>query len=839
MAAAAVLTQLPAHVAPWSSPAGRELLPDDGPAFVTNAAVARGDGEGLVAAAVRASGEHAAATPGADASVPVMRWRPVATTAFVAERSAPWADTPEGAGAGAAIVSLLLHVLVALGAMRLTCALGGDGRASLLAGLLAAVSPVALSSAAWPARQPAILAAALGTAGVLISLRGGGLRLFAGGVVLAFAALAHEAAFGLVLAVPLLRAAAPGGSGKWRVPWPCFVAPAVAFGLRWLALGSLVAADGNAAAPDSLASPNVVDGLAGVVRAFAAFAVPSRPHFADAPYSFPFFVHALALSALVAGGAYLVRRRDRPAAAAALSAAAALVVVPVALLLGAGIAPHQDAYATLVLPLLAAATALAAADAVAEGGAKRIAAAAATALLVGASVAATVAAAPAFRTRNAFIELALAGSPHSELARTWDLARRGSGDADALRAVAADVGEFAGDVGGRGAARLRRDAAGSGVVVNFLSQYAAKTLASRIPTSERAFDAAESAAVAVTALRPKSPRAWADLARLRRTTGALRGAIEAASRAVELAPDDVGIVQLIADIAIAVGDARYAADSMERALYAMGSGPNQQAPSVDFLLMYARSLAADGALRVPDPSRDRGTRYRYDLAADVLDALRRTRGVPPTVTQTLLYDVYVRYGDLLATVDRPAMARLAYGRALELAGGSPKSDAAEHARWLAERLKAEETRAAAHLDEARAKDPSRVADAYVEVYIALCRQSRWDEADELFTSLAQQLGSIPPELRLVRAVHRIAALTDPEHQSQAETELRQVLKEKDVARAKFELARVLEWEGTEERLGEALRLYEQAAKDGAMEDWSLDAAERADEVAAILRRFAK
>jgi tetratricopeptide (TPR) repeat protein len=846
VAAAAVLTHLPAHVAPWSSPSGRELLPDDGPAFVGNLALGRADGEGLAAASVRAAGERSAATPGADASVGVTRWRPVATTAFVTERSAPWAGTQEGAAAGAALVSLALHVLVALGAMRLTCALGGDGRASLLAGLLAAVTPVALSSSAWPARQPAMLAAALGTAGLLLTLRGGAARLLLGGVALALAGLAHEAAFGLVLAVPLLRAAVPRAGGDARAPWPWLVAPAAAFVARWCALGALTGADATPAAPDALASPNFIDGLTGVVRAFVAFAVPSRPHFADAPYTFPFAVHAFALALLVAGGVYLFRRRREPAAASALAAGAALLVVPAALLefpavhlFGVGIAPYQDAYATLVLPLLAASVALAASRAVAAGGTARVAAASAAAMLVGASVAATVSAAPAFRSRSAFIDLALQASPRSELVRTWDLARRGSGDVEAMRSVAAEVGELAADAGGRGAARLRRDAAGSGVVANFLSQYAGRAAASRLPLSDRTFDAAEASAVAVTRLRPKSARAWAELAQLRRSTGALRGAVDAASQAIALAPDELGIVQLGADIAIAVGQGRYAADAMDRALEKMRAGPQPATPSPEFSMLYARALAADGNLLVPDPLSDRGVRFRYDLAAEVLEALRRTPGVAPAATNELLYDVYIRYGDLLATVDRPAMARLAYGRALELVGGNAKSDAAEHARWLVERLKSDEARAAEHLAEAQAKDPAKVADAYVEVYIAICRQSRWDEADALFAELSQKIGSTPPELRLVRAVQRYAALEDADHQGTAESELRQVLQEKDIPRARFELARVLEWQGTDDRLREALGLYEQAARDGALEDWSLDAAERADAVAGILRRSGK
>ena len=55
-----------------------------------------------------------------------------------------------------------------------------------------------------------------------------------------------------------------------------------------------------------------------------------------------------------------------------------------------------------------------------------------------------------------------------------------------------------------------------------------------------------------------------------------------------------------------------------------------------------------------------------------------------------------------------------------------------------------------------------------------------------------------------------------------------------ITRAHYELARVLEWQGTREKLKEAQREYAKAARDGAAEDWSLDSAARADAIEAFL-----
>jgi hypothetical protein len=89
-------------------------------------------------------------------------------------------------------------------------------------------------------------------------------------------------------------------------------------------------------------------------------------------------------------------------------------------------------------------------------------------------------------------------------------------------------------------------------------------------------------------------------------------------------------------------------------------------------------------------------------------------------------------------------------------------------------------------------------------------------------------------------VQRFAAREDPDDQQRAERELRQVLHDDpSLARARFELGRVLEWLGTKEKLKEAQSQFAQAAREGAAEDWSLDAAERAEAIDAFLRSEAE
>lgn len=823
--AAALLLHLPAHFAPGSTAGKRELLPEDHPAFVGNPALAGADGEGVVAAARRAAVDPSAQwLDGAD-TVGRARWRPVATTFFVAERAAPWADSSEGAAAGAALVSLALHVLVALGAARLATSLGGDVRAATVAGLLAAASPVALSAAAWPARQSVVIAAALALAGALVALRGGALRLFIGGVLLAFAGLAHEAAFGWVLAVPLLRRASMNAT--WKSAWPCIVAPAAAFAARCVVLGGL------GLSGDGAAVGGAFDGVTGVVDAFVSFALPARMHFADGPFAFGAAGRAVGLVALAAGVVFLSLRVARPAAASALAAAAALT--PLVFVGAAGGAPYQDSSLYLVLPILAASAGLLFSECASRGGATRTASAAAAAMLLAASVAATSARAASFRTKSALVALAKSDMPESLVVRTWDVASRAGADP---RAVAADVRALAGDVDAA-APRLRADAAASATISAFFSNYASAVMASSAPLHDSVFDAAEAAASSAAELRPRSVRTWLVLASLRNRTGALRGAFEAALQATNLAPDDVVALRTIADIALAVGDSRFAADTMERAMTIVRSDPRRYPLDDEFVIFYARTYAADGAWRVPDVASDYGLRFRYDVAAEALESLMQ-KTPPPAGVRGLLYDVYLRYGDTLATLDRTAMALIAYEKAFDLTGRDEKQAAAQHRQWLLARLEKEAVAAKAHLDKAE-KEPGTpdIGNALADMYVVLCRENLTAEADGLFAKLEHDIGSIPPALRFHRAVQRFAAREDTEDQQTAEVELRQVLRDDPtIARARYELARVLEWQGTIPKLRDAQTWYAQAARDGAAEDWSLDSAARADAIEAYLASWA-
>src|SRR6185436_16130747 len=148
--------------------------------------------------------------------------------------------------------------------------------------------------------------------------------------------------------------------------------------------------------------------------------------------------------------------------------------------------------------------------------------------------------------------------------------------------------------------------------------------------------------------------------------------------------------------------------------------------------------------RVPDPTSDKGLRYRSDIAAELIEPLMDEKArpdAPQPETRKLLYAIYLRYGDLLTSLDRPAMALFAYSRAFHLTGDNKDSVAHEHGKWLLERLRAEEVAAGRKLD-AVVADPERkgeIANALVELYIAFCRQGelKWKEADEVFAKLEQ------------------------------------------------------------------------------------------------------
>jgi hypothetical protein len=545
---------------------------------------------------------------------------------------------------------------------------------------------------------------------------------------------------------------------------------------------------------------------------------------------FSFAGHAIALSALVAAVACLAGRATHAVSGAALAAIAALS--PLCFVGAAGAAPYQDSYLYMALPLVAAAAGLAFAEVSARGRPARIAAAAAAALLLGANVAATIARAPAFRTRQGMLALAKSEMPGSPVVRAWDLSDRAGAGPTAITSVAADVQQFAGAVTGPAGPRLRADTVAAATVSRFFVEYASATNASSLPLTDATYDAAAAAAAAATELRPESARAWFVLAVLGRKAGALREAFDAVSRAAALDPDNLGIVQVGADLALTVGQARLAADALEQRLGGLDAAVRAALPP-EFFMLYARALAADGALRVPDPMSEMGLRYRFDIAAEVI---LRIPGPMDIARRKLLYDVYLRYGDLLASAERPAMALLAYTRALELTGGDMKQAAAEHGSWLQRRLDQEEAAATERYAAAASDHPEQVGVAMMDLYVAFCRQTHWAEADEVFEQLAKHLDAVPAELRIRRAVERYGALETPEYQGKAEAELRDVLRtDPGMSRARYELARVLEWQGTIPKFEEALELYEQAAREAVTEEWSLDAVERADVLRELLR----
>jgi tetratricopeptide (TPR) repeat protein len=289
-------------------------------------------------------------------------------------------------------------------------------------------------------------------------------------------------------------------------------------------------------------------------------------------------------------------------------------------------------------------------------------------------------------------------------------------------------------------------------------------------------------------------------------------------------------------VALDIGDARLAADSMERAMNVIRADPKAGAVEEEFVLAYARALAADGAWLVPDVASDYGFRYRYDVAEEALEALMLKKP-PPAGTRALLYDVCLRYGDTLASLDRPAMALIAYGKAFELTGGDEKQAAAQHRGWLVARLAKEEEAAKAHVEKAdKAPGKPEIGNALAEMYVVLCRENLTTDADALFAKLEHDIGGTPPALRYHRAVQRYAAREDPDDQAKAENELLQVLREDpSLHRARYELARVLQREGTIEKLKQARTHYAQAAREGAGEDWSVDALDRAEAIETFLK----
>ncbi len=832
---AAVLLHLPAHI-------GREPLAEDAPAFAANPRLVQRPAETLLGTLGRVAMDPGVAWTDDEGAVGARRWRPVTAVAFAVQRAVPWGREPGSLVVAAALLSLALHVLVAVQSVRLVEELGGDRRAQWVAGLLVAASPTALAAAAWPARQGVVLAAALGVTGLRLAVREGFGRLLAAGLLLTLAALAHELAYGLAVAALALRAVRGGGARAVLPAWPVAALPAAAAIVRQVVLSRYAA--GLPVIPvavPEVAGPNALDGMVGVVIAAGSLLLPARLHLADGPWRHGALAHAAALAAVAAAIWFLWRSRRAPAAVVAL--AFLLALSPLLLLGRGGGSPYADSYLYIALPIGAAAVGIALARAAVRGRTQRIAVALAGALLVGASVAGTVTRSPAFATREAHAQLALEEAPGSPVTRAWDLSLRAneSQDPDTAAALLGEADALATAVGGEAAALHRSDAVAATTVGGFLAQFAMSIRAKSPPdpADPRLFQA-ERIARAATELRPQSAHAWHALAVVRFRNGLLRSSYEAVMVAAAIGPDDPEVLITGAEVALSVGNARLAANVMDRA--AEITAREQAGHPIELpparVLFHARALAGDGALRVPDPGADLGMRYRFDLAADLLERLLRRRDAPAE-TRATLHRTYVLYGDFLASLDRTAMALLAYERALALAAPAPgegPNRADEHLSWLRGRLAGERMEAEQRVRQAE-QGVGNIADALVELYVAFCREGAWSDADDLFTKLETDLRGIPTKLRFHRAVHRYASLDEPRSQETAEQELRRVLEEDaTLARAHFELARVLEWRGTAENLRDAQRHYQQAADLAIVEEWSLDAVERAEAIAEFLRQ---
>ncbi len=216
---AAAALHLPAHLGT------REPLPEDGPALVRNPALDPAADEGFGRALSRVIDEPSATWANLGDTVGRTRWRPLTAAVRAVERRVLPSDH---LARGAALLALLLHVVFAAQTLSLAVAIGVSRRAATAAALLVVASPAAVPLVDWPARQAAVLAAPLALLGLRVASGGGAARAFLGGLAIALAGLAHEAAFALVLAVPLVRAARVNGTARPLAAWPAVLAPAAA-----------------------------------------------------------------------------------------------------------------------------------------------------------------------------------------------------------------------------------------------------------------------------------------------------------------------------------------------------------------------------------------------------------------------------------------------------------------------------------------------------------------------------------------------------------------------------------------------------------------------------------
>jgi tetratricopeptide (TPR) repeat protein len=383
---------------------------------------------------------------------------------------------------------------------------------------------------------------------------------------------------------------------------------------------------------------------------------------------------------------------------------------------------------------------------------------------------------------------------------------------------------------------LRRDPVAAVTVAAALSRAAVALGRANVPPGDEAYDSGAVAADAATRLVPRWTRAWLVLATTQERAGALQAAWDAASRAGETAPRDVDALATGVRISLHIGNVRFAAAVAESLLEeeAAAAKAEGRRPRAETLLLFARAASADGAARIPDPLGGTGVRFRYEVAIAVLRDLIERREMQEEARE-LLYRTCLHYGDLLASLDRTALALLAYQEATRT--GVRDAEAAEHLQWLVERLRGEERDAGAALDRAR-RGEGNVAEALVQLARSFSRQARWKESAEVFRQLERDLG-MTPALRYLRAIH-VYRETEP---ARAVEELRTVVKdEPGLARGHYELARLLEEAGDYaaalESYRESRRLATEQAATGGAEEWLLDADERFDALEQILREQA-
>jgi len=828
----ALLLHLPAHFSVVGGPSGRDLLYEDGPAFALNPAYERRGTEEAGDVVLRAVEEPSAAWGDGGDAVGASRWTPVSSALLALQRVA----FGSRAATVAAIVSLVLHLAVVVLAVRLHARLGLPRAAQVVGAALVAAAPAALPAAAWPARQGIVVAAALGLGGVHLVLRGGTMRAAAGGLLAAASAFAHPAAFGLAPAALVLRRAADRNSLRWGTAAAALVPVAVAAVLLLLRLASVAAGLPAADAPLAAArGPGILDGAVGVLQAFVSAILPARMHFADGPWTAGILGHAVALVVVLAVLRQgLGARTVSPAALALASVAALLPLLGIGVV--AGGSPFHEGPLYLATPFLAAAAGSAVAWGLARGGHFRPAAAAAGALLVGATIAGTAVRAPAFRTREGLLALGLREMPRSPVVAAWDLdaavvaaQRDGRVAPDEIPALAARATALASRVTARDSVPLRQDPPAATTIAVSLARFADAVARSGTRPGEAPWDAAAEAAHAACDLTPWRAQPHLVRAAACQGQGALNDAYDAAGRAVALAPDDVDVRATAVRAALGVARVGVAADA---ALHMRGLEEERVRvdggkPRPDVLLLYARAMSADGTTRAPDPFGEPGIRFRYEAAIAALEPLAGVAEVRAEARR-LLHDVYLHYGDVLASLDRTALARISYARAIEIAGD--RGEAAEHRAWLDNRLRAEIVAAEARVAEAE-RGVGNVADALVAQAIAFARAADFEKAKEVFDKLERDLG-MSPVLRYHRAVH---VLRDQPDRARVIAELRTVAAEEPtLARASYELGQILEEEGDFDgalrAYDEAVRRAHDAAKTTGAEEWAIDAFRRVEEL---------